>query len=102
MGIWIYITELGGTTLTVYGNEFGNDQSIIIRPGWNMVGYPSKSDKPRDVALNNTATDIDWVGYFDASTDRFVILSAVDNMEVGRGYWVHSMRNIDIVWNVPL
>ncbi len=102
MGIWIYITEPGGTTLTVYGNEFVTGQSIIIRPGWNMVGYPSKSDKPRDVALNNTATDIDWVGYFDASTDRFVILSAGENMEVGRGYWVHSMRTIDIVWNVPL
>lgn len=101
MGIWIYITEPGGTTLTVYGNEIVNGQSIIIRPGWNLVGYPSKSDKSRDVALNNTLSDINWVGYFDASTDRFVILTASDNMEVGRGYWVHSIRDFDIVWNVP-
>jgi len=102
MGIWIYITQPGGTILSVYGNEINTGQSITIRPGWNLVGYPSKSDKPRDVALNNTVTDIDWVGYFDASTDRFVILAAGDNMEVGRGYWVHSIRNFNIVWNVPL
>jgi hypothetical protein len=102
MGIWIYITQSGGTKLSVYGNEISTGQSIIIRPGWNLVGYPLKSDKPRDVALNNTSTDINWVGYFDATTDRFVILSAGDNMEVGRGYWIHSTRTTDIIWNVPI
>jgi hypothetical protein len=102
MGIWIYITQFGGTKLSVYGNEISTGQSIIIRPGWNLVGYPSKSDKPRDVALNNTVSYIDWVGYFDASTDRFEILSSTDNMEVGRGYWIHSTRTTDIIWNVPI
>ncbi|UCE39407.1 MAG: VCBS repeat-containing protein [Thermoplasmata archaeon] len=102
MGIWIYITEPGGTTLTVYGGQFSGGQSITIRPGWNLAGFPSQTDKLRDVALNNTVSDIDYVGYFDASTDRFVILTDSDYMEVGRGYYIHSTNPSDIVWNVPL
>jgi hypothetical protein len=86
-GILIYITEFGGTTLTVFGNELTSQESISIRPGWNLVGYPSKSDKQVSIALNNLdlGTDIDYLGYFDATTDKFVSLSETDYMEVGRG-----------------
>jgi hypothetical protein len=103
-GIWIYITEPGGTTLTVYGDELIIEESIPIRPGWNLVGYPSKSDKQVSVALNNLnlGTDVDYVGYFDATTDKFVSLTGSDYMEVGRGYYMHSVSVSELIWNVPL
>lgn len=103
-GIWIYITEPGGTTLTVYGDELTIEESITIRPGWNLVGYPSQSDKQVSVALNNLnlGTDVDYVGYFDATTDKFVSLTGSDNMEVGRGYYMHSISVSELTWNVPL
>jgi hypothetical protein len=104
MGIWIYVTEQGGTKLVVNGTDISINQTITIRPGWNLVGYPSRTDRPRDLALNNVVfgTDVDWVGYFDAGTYTFVILSGSDNMEVTRGYWIHSARQNDIIWNVPV
>jgi hypothetical protein len=104
VGIWIYITQPGGTTLTVNGSEISSVQSITIRPGWNLVGFPSRTDKPRDLALDTVlfGTDVDWVGYFDAEKDTFVTLSDTDNMELTRGYWIHSIAQNDIVWNVPI
>ncbi len=101
-GIWIYVTKPGGTNLTVYGDDFTIGESITIRPGWNLVGYPSQSDRLRDIALNNTAGDIDYVYYFDAITDRYMVLSDSDYMKVGRGYYIHSTSQFDIVWEVPL
>ncbi len=102
MGIWIYVTQPGGTTLSVFGDNFTLGQSIVIRLGWNLVGYPSLTNRLRDTALNNTASDVDWVGYFDAVTDRFVPLTGSDDMKVGRGYWIHSTNPAIILWNVPL
>jgi hypothetical protein len=103
-GIWIYITEPGGTTLAVFGDELTIGESITIHPGWNLVGYPSQSDKQVSVALNNLnwVTDIDYVGYFDATTDKFVNLTGSDLMEVGRGYYMHSVSVSELTWNVPL
>jgi hypothetical protein len=103
-GIWIYITEPGGTTLTVYGDELTIEESITIQSGWNLVGYPSQSDKQVTVALNNLnwGTDVDYVGYFDAVTDKFVSLTQSDYMEVGRGYYMHSASVSELTWNVPL
>lgn len=103
-GIWIYVTQPGGTTLTVNGSELSTGQSITIRPGWNLVGYPSKSDKPRDVALNNLFfdTDVDSIWTHDAATQKWEEIGASDYFEVGRGYWIHSMRTTDVVWDVPL
>ncbi|UCG69560.1 MAG: VCBS repeat-containing protein [Thermoplasmata archaeon] len=104
MGIWIYVIQPGGTVLTVNGNEIGMGQSITIRPGWNLVGYPSKTDKLRDDALGNLFfdTDVDSIWTYDAATQSWEEIGPSDYFEVGMGYWIHSMRDVDIVWNVPL
>jgi parallel beta-helix repeat protein len=103
MGFWLHITDPEGTTLVVKGNEFTLDQNISLYSGWNLVGYPSKSNKTRDIALDNLFfdTDIDAIWTYNASMQKWVQLDeAGDYFEVGKGYWVHS--KVTKVWNVPL
>jgi hypothetical protein len=104
MGIWIHIIKPGGTTLYVYGNEINVTQSITIRPGWNLVGYPSISNKTRDIALNNLfyTTDVDSIWMYDSEINKWNELGPSDYFEVGRGYWVHSPQSTISIWQVPI
>ncbi len=104
MGIWIYVTEPGGATLTVFGDDISPGQSILIRPGWNLVGYPSKSDKQWDIDLGNLnfGTDIYKICRYNTNTDIMEQVTDSDKLEVGQGYWMYSLRSYDIIWEVPL
>jgi hypothetical protein len=103
MGFWLHITDPLGTILVVIGDEFISDQNIPLYPGWNLVGYPSKSNKTRDVALDNLfyGTDVDSIWTYNATTHKWINLdNGTDYFEIGQGYWVHS--KVTKVWNVPL
>jgi hypothetical protein len=104
MGIWILITKPGGTTLSVFGDEIVVTQSITLKPGWNLVGYPSTINKTRDLALNNLIylTHVDSIWTYISETKQWREISPSDYFEVGRGYWIHSPLSSDIVWQVPL
>ena len=66
------------------------------------MGYPSKSDKPRDVALNNLTfnTHVDSIWTYIASTQKWKELGPLDNFEIGSGYWIHA--KVECEWEVPL
>jgi len=103
IGFWLHITDSEKISLVVFGDELSSDQNISLYPGWNLVGYPSKSNKTRDVALDNLfyGSDVDSIWTFNATTQKWIELDeATDFFEVGNGYWVHS--KITDVWNVPL
>jgi parallel beta-helix repeat protein len=102
MGFWIHITEPGGVIFKYPGIKPSVNQSIPLHPGWNLVGYPSLSNKPRDTALNNIifGTDVDAVQTYNAATGTWEVLGPSDEFELGRGYWVHS--KVEKVWVVPL
>ncbi|UCF07483.1 MAG: VCBS repeat-containing protein [Thermoplasmata archaeon] len=102
-GIWIRVTKPGGTTLTVIGSELITEQPIVLRPGWNLVGYPSRIDRTRDAALGNLVfdTDVDSIWTFNAATKEWEEIGPSDSFQVGRGYWIHSMKDTDIILNVP-
>jgi hypothetical protein len=103
-GVWIRITRSEGTWLTLYGTEISSSQFITLRPGWNLVGFPSTSDKIRTIGLNNLTfgSDVDAIMTFDASTDRWIELGDQDDiLEVGQGYWIHSAKEYNLVWEVP-
>lgn len=103
IGFWIHITDPEGTTLVVLGDELSAEQHISLHPGWNLVGFPSKSNKTRNVALDNInfGSDVDSIWTYNASTQKWVELDDVlDYFEVGQGYWLHS--KVTKVWNVPL
>lgn len=102
MAFYIYITSPGDTTFVYSGNPPTQNQKIPLYPGWNLVGYPSNSDKLRDVALNNLFfdTDINSIWTYNDTSNRLEMLSASDYFEVGKGYWIHA--KIECEWEVLL
>jgi parallel beta-helix repeat protein len=102
MGLWVHITDPGGTTLVVFGDVLTSTQDIALYPGWNLVGYPSTTDKIRISALNNIFfdTDVDAIWTYNATTQTWKEITASDDFEVGRGYWIHS--KVTKTWIVPL
>ncbi len=102
MGFWVHVTDPGGTTLVVFGDVLTSTQNITLYPGWNLVGYPSTIDKTRTLALNNLFfdTDVDAIWTHNATTQKWKEITASDNFEVGRGYWIHAKAKV--TWIVPI
>jgi hypothetical protein len=102
MGFWIFITQPGDTIFIFNGTIPTENQTIAIHPGWNLVGYPSLSNKTRDIALNNIkfGSDVNAILSFNATTGIWEDLGPSDYFKIGRGYWIHS--NEQKVWEVPL
>jgi parallel beta-helix repeat protein len=102
MGFWIHITGNDDIIFFYRGIKPTINQNIPLYPGWNLVGYPSLTNKLRDTALNNIIFDIDVdaIQTYDAATKTWEELSPSDSFELGEGYWVHS--KVEKVWIVPL
>jgi parallel beta-helix repeat protein len=103
MGFWLHVTDPEGAALAVFGYELIANQSILLYPGWNLVGYPSTMNRTRDEALNNLefGPDIYKIQTYNATTQKWVELDdSMDYFEVGRGYWVYS--TVRKIWDVPL
>jgi parallel beta-helix repeat protein len=102
MGFWIHITQPGGVLFQYSGVQPIKNQTITLYPGWNLVGYPSLTNKTRTAGLNNInfTTDIDSIWTYNAATKKWEELGPSDYFEVGRGYWVHS--KVKKTWEVPL
>jgi parallel beta-helix repeat protein len=102
MSFWIHITQPGDTIFVYNGTQPIVNQTISLSPGWNLVGYPSMTAKNRTDALNNIdfISDVDAIWTYNATTQKWKEITASDNFEVGRGYWVHS--KVTKIWIVPL
>ena len=102
MGFWIHITQPGDTIFLYNGTQPSVNQSIPLHPGWNMVGYPSLSNRNRTAALNNIFfdQDVDAIWTFDVATQTWQEIGPTDYFALGRGYWIHS--KVTKVWDVPL
>jgi parallel beta-helix repeat protein len=102
MGLWIHITQPGGIIFDCPGTQPTGSQKISLTPGWNLVGYPSLSDRNRTEALNNIdfTTDVDSIWAFNDTTQNWEEMDESNSFEVGRGYWVHSL--VAKIWEVPL
>ncbi|UCG69311.1 MAG: right-handed parallel beta-helix repeat-containing protein [Thermoplasmata archaeon] len=102
MGFWIHITQLGDTIFVYNGSQPSENQAITLYNGWNLVGYPSLSNKKRKAGLNNLdfGSDVDAIWTYNATSQKWKEITASDYFEVGRGYWVHS--KVTKPWIVPL
>jgi hypothetical protein len=102
MGIWVHITQPGGILFQCSGIIPDDNQSISLKSGWNLVGYPSLNKDSRDVALNNLTfnTEIDAIWTYNASSQQWGQIGEFDYFERGRGYWIHA--ETDCVWEVPI
>jgi parallel beta-helix repeat protein len=95
-GYWLHITE-PNITLTVKGDKFDSALSIPLKAGWNLVGYPSLSQRAVSVAL--AGTGYDGIEGFNATDPyRTSYLPGSYMMKPGEGYWVHLPA--DSVWVV--
>jgi hypothetical protein len=95
MGIWIRITEFEDVLFEVPGILATEGQTVTLKPGWNLVGYPKLTDSSRAEGLNNTVfgTHIDRIMRFDTTTGIWGEVGFDDIFEVGRGYWIHSLTS---------
>jgi len=102
-GFWLHIIDPQGTILIVFGNEFIINQNISLYPGWNLVGFPSRKNKTRDIALGalNYGSDVDSIWTYNTSIQKWIGLNeTTDYFGIGKGYWIHS--RVTKIWNVPL
>jgi hypothetical protein len=102
MGLWIYINEPDGVLFEYLGTQPTVNQTIMLHPGWNMVGFPSLTNRNRTAALNNLnfGIEVDAIWTFDAVTQTWEEVGAGDDLVLGRGYWVHTSQ--ECTWDVPL
>lgn len=101
IGFWIHINVSGGTLLPTIG-ESPTATNISLNQGWNLVGYPSFSNKNIATALNNLIfnTDVDAIMTYNAASQRWERIGESGYFLVGRGYYIHAKT--DCVWEVPL
>jgi parallel beta-helix repeat protein len=104
MSFWIDVTDPGGAVLLVFGNELPSNQTIVLRPGWNMIGFPSLSNKTRTEGLNNIffGTDVDAIWTFNALSKKWIEMEDTSYFVPGNGYWVHSKLSFNKLWDIPL
>jgi hypothetical protein len=100
MGFWIHITDPNGAGLVIEGASPSSSQSIQLHEGWNLVGYPSETERSRNNALNNLeyGNEIDAVQYYDPHTNSFSEMKVNSKMIPGNGYWIHATQ--DCEWSV--
>jgi hypothetical protein len=88
--LWVYITNKGDGVLTVTGTS-PTSTSIILRTGWNMVGYPAQDDTVQYTVANlKTDTGATIVeGFNSSATYKTSILPDSYSLLKGKGYWVY-------------
>jgi hypothetical protein len=73
---------------------------ISLKAGWNLVGYPSLTERTRDDALASISGSYNKVEFYNTTTDKEEGLGPSDLMYPGYGYWIHATS--DCVWDVPV
>jgi parallel beta-helix repeat protein len=102
MGFWIFITNPNGAIFEFMGTPPTENQNISLKKGWNLVGYPSLSNKYRANALNNLTfgPHVDAIWTYNAGTQNWEEVGDMNYFVRGNGYWIHAIQ--DCVWEVPL
>jgi hypothetical protein len=84
MGVWVDVVSDG---YLMTAGMVPKVTSIELKAGWNLIGYPSFTDRTLDNALANVPYE--RVEGFEAmAIDKLKLLSDADTMTVGLGYWV--------------
>ncbi len=95
MGVWIQMNN--NDILTLEGNLL-DVTSIILKPGWNMIGYPSES-----ISNHSLPEEVEKIGYFDADAHNNIAYDFdTDNFEFkpDEGYYLYNGAEEDILWTV--
>ena len=89
VAFWLNVTT-PSATLNVSGT-LPSSTTIILRQGWNMVGYPARNDSSYTVGQLRTATGATIVeGFNGSATYRTSALPDARIMKRGEGYWAYA------------
>jgi parallel beta-helix repeat protein len=101
-GFFIFIDDPIGDIFEFTGNDPLQNQNITMVKGWNMVGYPSLSNKLRSGALNNLdfGTEVDAIWTYNSGAKKWEEVGELNYFVMGKGYWIHTTT--DCVWEVSL
>jgi parallel beta-helix repeat protein len=99
---WINVIQPGDTIFIYNGTQPIQNQKISLHLGWNLVGYPSLSNKMRTEALNNISygSEIDAILTYDSTAQKWEKMGPSDYFEIGKGYYIHAKTDCD--WEIPL
>jgi hypothetical protein len=73
---------------------------ISLKAGWNLVGYPSLTERTRDDALASILGSYNKVEFYNTTSDKEEGIGPDDLMYPRYGYWIHATS--DCVWDVPV
>lgn len=97
IGVWIHMTA--DDNLTIEGTA-PVTTNITLEPGWNMVGYPSITDR---LASETLPAEVSKIGVFDPYED-YNVNHIPDlpkyTLTAGEGYWVYNDADHSVVWTV--
>ncbi len=97
MGFWVHMTR--DDTLVVGGDE-PVSTDITLEPGWNMVGYPSDTDR---TASDTLPQEVSKIGVFNASREynfQYIYDLTKVTMKAGNGYWIYNSADSSVDWNI--
>jgi parallel beta-helix repeat protein len=102
MSFWIHINRSGDTIFLYNGSTPAFNQTIILHPGWNMVGYPSLAKWNRTEGLNNLTFDneVNSIWTYNTTTKSWIEILELGHFEPGKGYWIYAKTQCE--WEVPL
>jgi hypothetical protein len=99
VGVWLYIpdaTALGDGIIRVSGFAPVNE-SVQLKAGWNLVGYPSLTQRSvTDALLGLPYTSVE--GYSASDPYRLTTLAGGYMMTPGEAYWIQVSS--DCVWTL--
>ena len=101
-GYWINMTQTG--ILIVQGEQ--PETPVILRLGWNLVGYNSQAAKPVEDSMISVQEWYDSVSTYDTFEEVWYLyvpggpsfLSNMQFMQPGKGYWIRVAA--ECLWNV--
>jgi hypothetical protein len=106
-GYWIYLEN----KTNYYINSTLIIPSIIsLQPGWNLIGYPSKTERPINDTFDQMIPNYDYVYLYNASDDldkwkeHTWNNSLVSNQDLNYsvlyyGYWVYMLEPDELIVN---
>ncbi|MBS3817717.1 MAG: hypothetical protein KGY76_09175, partial [Candidatus Thermoplasmatota archaeon] len=97
MGIWVHMTE--NDNLTVKGN-IPSPTDITLEPGWNLVGYPSKTSAAADSVLPSQVTEIGTLDPTSPYNINYTTDLSSVTLSPNKGYWVYNSGSTSVTWTV--
>ncbi|MFO7992283.1 MAG: right-handed parallel beta-helix repeat-containing protein [Thermoplasmata archaeon] len=99
MGFWVHMTS--DDTLVIEGNK-PVSTDIVLEPGWNMVGYPSGTNRTAEEVL---PSEISKLGLYNPDKKYnldYVYSGIFDDILLKRenGYWVYNDADYSVNWTV--